>query len=676
MGGPIGWNEVAPGVWARAFGEPEAFTPRSAVGRPPRLEALRALPPGGFPFPPSAVTGEVAGGRTVVRLPLAPGQPVFGLGLQFQRLDHRGRTRYLRVNSDPIQDTGETHAPVPFYVAGDGYAVLLDTARIVTLHVASVVRREEPVDTRDRTTDAGWQVTPAGSWVEAVLQGPGVEVLVFAGPTPLDAVRRYNLFSGGGCLPPRWGLGFWHRTPSKHSAAQVEAEAAEYRRHGVPCDVIGLEPGWQSAAYPCSYEWSPERFPEPAAFLGRMAEAGFTVNLWEHAWVSAKAPIHQPLAPLSGTHTVWGGLAPDYTLPEARAILEAQHDHAHVDLGVSGYKLDECDGSELTAGSWMFPAQAAFPSGRDGEQMRQVYGLLLQSMTAGLFWRRDRRTFGLVRASGAGAAPFPYALYTDLYNHRQYVRALCNAGFAGMLFAAEVRSAQSPEDWIRRLQVACMSPLAQLDAWSSGTKPWTFPEMEGAVRQAVELRMRLLPYLYTAFARYYFDGTPPFRAMALDPEPGPARLADDQYLIGPDLLVAPLFAGERERAVRLPAGDWYDFETGARWAGGTTITLQAGPESIPLLVRDGGIIPLMPALQRAPRPGDTVPLEVRHYGHRPGSFRLYDDDGETLAFARGACRWIELSCVVAADGSRSGRVEAGPPAGWLVYDPVRWVFLG
>ncbi len=626
--------------------------------------ALRAMGDAPFPFDASAVAMERVGGRTILRLPLKPKEPVFGLGLQMMRLNQRGTTRYLRVNSDPRQDTGETHAPVPFYVEGSGYGVLVDTARIVTIHVGALRRRA------DRAAEA------SDDWVEVALQAPGATLYVFGGPTPLDAVRRYNLFAGGGCLPPRWGLGFWHRTPIRASAAEVEAEAAEYRRRDFPCDVVGLEPGWHSAAYPCSYEWSPERFPDPQGFVRRLADAGFEVNLWEHPWVSPRAGIRQALEPLSGSHLVWGGLAPDWTLPEARAILQEQHQAAHVDLGVSGYKLDECDGGELIGKSWMFPAHATFPSGLDGEQMRQVYGLLLQQLTAELFWRRGRRTYGLVRASGAWASSLPYVLYTDLDDHRQYVRAMCNAAFSGLLFEPEVRRAESAEEWIRRVQVACLSPLAMLDAWASGTKPWTFPEVEDAVRQAIRLHMRLVPYLYTAFARYRFEGIPPVRPMALEADPGPARLADDQYMIGSDLLVAPFFAGQQERRVALPPGNWYDFETGARFAGGDTITVAGGLESIPLFVREGAIVPLMPPLPRVPRAGATVALEVRHYGRLPGSHRLYDDDGETLPGQEDAFRWIEFSVEVAADGARQGRVVGGESSGGLRYEPIEWVFLG
>lgn len=676
------WTTPAPGVWTATFGPPPDDDIRAYLRRPPAAEAMTRLPAATLPFDPAEVESHTAAGRLVVRLPLPPAVPVLGMGLQFARFNHRGRTRFLRVNSDPQEDTGETHAPVPFFVVvGDpAYAVLIDADRVVTLHVASTVRRGQPAPTRDRTTDRQWQSTPPADTVEAVVAaGSGMRVTIFAGPTALDAVRRYNLHFGGGHLPPRWGLGFWHRTPTRFTADQVADEAREYRRRGFPCDVIGLEPGWHSSAYPCTFEWSPDRFPDPHAFINDVAADGFAVNLWEHPWVAPHAPLAEEIAPLSGSYTVWGGLAPDVTLPAAREVIAAQHDRAHLAAGVSGYKIDECDGSELTGSSWMFPAHAQFPSGRDGEQLRQVYGLAMQRLTEDLFRQHDRRTYGLVRASGPAASPLPYALYTDLYDHRRYVRAMCSASLSGLLFSPEVRSAKEAEDWVRRMQVVCLSPLAMLNAWSSGTKPWSFPDAENAVRKAIEMRMRILPYLYTAFARYRLDGTPPIRAMALFGNvAAPLALADDQFLLGDDLLVAPLFAGQKERKVLLPEGVWHDFETGEAFPGGGEITVSPPLDTIPILAREGAVIPLMPALSHAPRAGETVALEVLHFGRQPGRFALYDDDGTTFAYERGAYRWLEFRVDIDADGTRTGQAdpkaaEAGPG---LAYGPITWRWLG
>jgi alpha-D-xyloside xylohydrolase len=664
------------------IGELEPLTPSGVSGGAPLREAMETLTEAVFPLDEGVPTAEQVGTRTVVRLPLAEKEALFGMGLQFMRLNHRGRTRYLRVNSDPRQDTGETHAPVPFYVSSRGYGLLVDTARIVTICCGSSVRADSGAAIlRDRSRDPQWEATPPSRLIEIVFTG-GAELLLFGGPTMLEAVRRYNLYHGGGTLPPRWGLGFWHRVHYQYTQEQAKAEAQEYRSREFPCDVIGLEPGWQTKSYPCSFEWAADRFPDPAGFVAEMGAEGFRINLWEHGYISPDASIYDEMQPYAGSHTVWGGLVPDWTLPEARRLLGEQHERDHLEIGVSGYKLDECDGSELTGSSWMFPAHATFPSGHDGEQMRQVYGLYLQKITADLFHKRNRRTYGLVRASGAGASSLPYVLYSDLYDHREFVRALCNVGFSGLLWTPEIRDARDAEEWVRRMQVVCFSPMALLNAWSSSVMPWTYPEVEEIIRKFMSLRMRLLPYLYSAFARYHFDGTPPFRALALEPGVTDAdgnclaAEVDDAYMMGDSLLVAPVFAGQRSREVYLPEGTWHDFETGAPVAGGRRFRIYPGLETLPLYVRAGGIVPLMPPMPRAPRAGETVPLEIRHYGSAPGVFQLFDDDGETFDYERGACRWRTLKVSIAPDGSRRRAVSPVEKDFASAYREMVWRFFG
>ena len=151
--------------------------------------------------------------------------------------------------------------------------------------------------------------------------------------------------------------------------------------------------------------------------------------------------------------------------------------------------------------------------------------------------------------------------------------------------------------------------------------------------------------------------------------------ADDQYMVGDSLLVAPLFAGELMREVSLPAGFWYNFETGERYEGGRKARLSPGLDRIPVFARDGAIIPMMPALEHAPRPGEAVPLEVRYYGTAPGRFALYDDDGETYAYEDGRYRWWTLEVQVGADGERRP-VVSGPEAGWASsYSALNWKFM-
>lgn len=696
------WQQSSPGVWRLTIGEPQGITPLSLMGVSPKAEALQQMAQVQPPFAWESIQLEEANDCLILSIPLDRTEKLYGTGLQLLRMNQRGRNRYLRVNSDPKQDTGETHAPVPFYVSDLGYGVLVDTSRIVTLYCGSTMRQEETQseDIRDRNTDKGWKATLVASRVEIRLPVEGADVYVFGGPTLSDVVARYNLFCGGGTLPPKWGLGFWHRVPTLYTDQQVLEEAEQFRQHDIPCDVIGLEPGWHSQSYPVSYEWEKSRFPEPEKFVKALDQNGFRVNLWEHPFVSPKSELYEELKPLSGSHSVWGGLAPDYSLPAAVELYKKQHEEQHVNIGVSGYKLDECDGSDLTNNSWMFPGHAQFPSGLDGEQMRQMYGLMFQKMTTELFRSKNRRTYGLVRASNAAASTMPYVLYSDLYDHKQFIRGLCNSSFSGLLWTPEVRRARNAEDWVRRMQTVCFSPLAMLNAWGDGTKPWSFPEVEGTVRHYIKLRMRLLPYLYTAFATYREQGIPPFRAMPFvmsaseiaeaeamyaeaaeqtlnttDAAYGKKKVRewDDQYMFGDALLVAPLVEGESEREVLLPSGIWYGLETGERYTGGCIIRVQAGLERIPVFVRSGAVIPMMPALSHVPPLGTNVPLELVHFGDGMGEGNLYDDDGESFDYEQGKFGWWKAAVTQNAAGIYSGELigRDGEPTS---FSSVTWRF--
>ena len=229
-------------------------------------------------------------------------------------------------------------------------------------------------------------------------------------------------------------------------------------------------------------------------------------------------------------------------------------------------------------------------------------------------------------------------IYNDYYNHRDFITALINSSFIGVLWTPEVRASKTSEEWLRRMQTVCFSPLAMLNAWADGTKPWSFADVEEQVRQVMMLRMCLIPYLYTTFAHYAFDGIPPVRAMCL--EPGCEADPKDQFMVGESLLVAPLFAGETSRKVILPKGKWYDFYTGDFVGDGVTVSVEPGLDKIPVFVKDGGIIPMYEPMTTLPE--GPVPVSVRHYGVKASSFDLYDDDGRTYDYEKGEFTWIRL----------------------------------
>lgn len=668
------WKPVHPGVWRATLGTPERFTPVKSRLVPAKVSAFAGLPGvDGFVLP--QIDGKRLDRGFVVQLPLRPDEQIYGLGLQMMSFAQRGKKKTVRVNADPKMDTGDSHAPVPFYVTTEGIGILIDTARYATFyfdnarpkpsHAEKAVIQGSPDPNYTHNLQGG----DHGRVTVDVPHADGVDVYLFAGPTMLDAVRRYNVFSGGGNAPPEWGLGFWYRVDARATEQSALAFAREFRERGIPCDVIGLEPGWQTHSYSCTFAWNKERFADPAGFVRTAAGLNYKVNLWEHAYTHPASPLFPALEPHAGNFGVWGGLVPDFAGEPARAAFGEFHGKTLVDMGVSGFKLDECDNSDYTGG-WSFPECSVFPSGVDGEQMHSVFGLRYQAAIWDEFRKRNQQTFGLVRSSGALAAPYPFVLYSDLYAHRDFIRALVNAGFSGLLWCPEVRDAESEEDLIRRLQSVVFSPLAMVNGWYIKNPPWKqlnrkknnadelmegWEKLEGRCREIIGWRMQLGPYLAAAYQRYAEDGTPAFRALVLDaPHEQGLHDVDDQYMIGDRMMVAPLFAGEPSRCVVLPKGEWHDFWTGERLTGGTELQVPASRERIPVYVKSGSIVPWADVGLFAGAP-ETRRLTARVYGD--GTLRFELADGRD----RLRLRW--------SDGK--GRAE-----GRSSYDVYAWKKMG
>lgn len=638
---------LLPGIWSFACGTPETITPVGLRELPPAVAALTAMPATELPALFRAATWERTARGTVIRIPVGDDEEFYGLGLQLKSLAQRGKKKQLRVNSDPVADTGDSHAPVPFLASTAGWALLVDTARYATFHVACIQPATELPGGAGVLADTTAELYAArrGGKRDLLIEIPhaaGVTLYAFAGPTLRDAVARYNLFSGGGCRPSLKGLGVWYRAYGKASGAEIETLVDGLRSDGIPCDVLGLEPGWQTTAYPCSFVWAAERFPDHRSFLKRIHARGLDLNCWEHAFTHPDSPVAPALRAHSGPSTVFSGLVPDLLMPAARQAF-AEHHAPLVADGIDGFKLDECDGSDYISYPWSFPETDQFPSGLDGECMHSLYGISYQRTLDDLWRKRNRRTLHSVRNSHALAAPYPFVLYSDLYDLRDFVRGVATASFSGLLWTPEVRDATSVEDLARRVQAVALSPQALINAWYCVKPPWKqidrnkptevmadSAQATALVRDALQLRMRLLPYLDAAFARYEATGVPPCRALAMDYPTDPAcRVVDDQWLLGEDLLVAPVFTGTSTRTVVLPPGIWWPLTGGASVHGGQTIEIAAPLDLLPVYVRDGAVLPLARPLAHVDS-GTRFALEVHVYGDGRHGCTLVEDDGVTM----------------------------------------------
>jgi alpha-glucosidase (family GH31 glycosyl hydrolase) len=449
-------------------------------------------------------------------------------------------------------------------------------------------------------------------------------------------------------MPPLWGLGVWYRGKSQWNQARMESIASEFRRRQIPCDVYGLEPMWQTASYPCTYVWNRKMFPDPAGFIRKMGEQGFKVNLWEHAFIRESSPIAKEIKPFcSPDGRGFGGLAPDFTMLQAREIFFGIHKREHLDIGVAAYKLDECDGSDFTGG-WYFPDTCHFPGGMTGAEMHNLYGLLYQkTMYDGIRQALAKRSMFLCRGNYTGGQRYPTGMYSDTYDLKEYIRTLVNSGLTQHLYCPEIRGGKEFE---RRLRLMMFSAVAQDNEWSDGTMPWQHSAQgEQVFRLYGQRRMQLLPYLYSHFWLGYRTGVGLIRSLIMEHPDDPAAWSQDQsYYFGKFMLIAPQW--DKQRDVYLPEGQWYGYWDGRPHAGRQSLkAYEAAEEHLPAFVKAGAIIPLVPWMNYVgEKPWDPMTLDIwpgAPSASARGQIDLYEDDGTTYDFERGVYRMTPITCV-------------------------------
>lgn len=650
-------QQIARGIQKITFGTPEQYTPEYFRQFPAKIEEIEQIPVSRS----SGITEEKIHWKKTKRgitvtLPMETREDIYGFGLQLQGFNQAGRRRYIKVNSDPVANTGESHAPVPFYISSAGYGLFVNTFRYATFLCGTNSEKGQSVgmtlenEPHEEFSEAAiYALKRAKEERKVIIDIPaaeGVELYLFEGNIP-EVVQRYNLFSGGGCVPPMWGLGMWYRIYGGSDEKTLGKLAEQFREEKIPMDVLGLEPGWHSHSYSCTYKWS-YLFPHPDEMIEKMSEQGYKLSLWEHLYVYPKAPFYQELMPYSGDYEVWNGLVPDFATKEASELFENYHRDTFVKKGIAGFKLDECDNSDYNPSNWAFPDSTEFPSGMDGEQMHMAIGTLYQNLIYRIYRQENRRTYSQVRSSGALAAPLPFVLYSDLYDHKQFIRGVVNSGFSGLLWCPEVRDCANGDDLLRRLQTVVFSAHALINSWRIPNPPWKQTDIEKNLagetmdtadyyteecRKLFALRMSLLPYLYSAFVEYNHTGKPPIRALVLDYlEDMEARMLDDEYLFGESMLVCPLtYEDGTSRKVYLPRGRWYNFFTGESVEGGQTFEIHAAYDEIPVFVKDGAIIPVAKPVLHIDK--DTVfEMTVKIFGEADGRFVLYEDDFDTFAY--------------------------------------------
>ncbi len=609
----------------------------------PHLRPLLDTGEEGSPVLTAALDGRVVGHGVSLLLPAPPGRHYYGLGERAGWLDRRGRrwTVWATDTSPILPTTDALYLAVPFLLH-------VDAGRSAGILVDESWRSVFDLGATDPET------------VLVRVEGPSADLYLIAGPDPREVLDRYTALTGRPPLPPLWALGYHQSRWSYRSADEVRRLVGEFRRRRIPLDVVHLDIDHMDGYR--VFTWDPVRFPDPAGLARDLRREGVRLVVISEPSLAAE-PGYRPYEEArargflvrDGRGEVYRGevwTAPavlvDFLQPEARAWWGRQFREL-LDAGIAGVWNDMNEPTVRGTPGLTLPLDARL-AGRTHLELHNVYGLHHTRATwEGLrFLRPEERPFVLTRSGFAGIQRYAAVWTGDNSSWWEQLEGsipmLLNLGLSGVSFVgADIggfHGNAEGELLVRWTQLGVFYPLMRNHTirGSRRQEPWAFgPEVERLVREAIELRYAVLPYLYTLLEEAASRGLPPMRPLLLHyPEDPETYHLGDEFLWGRDLLVAPaLRPGSTHRAVYLPAGRWADWWTGEVRAGPAWAVVGTPLDRIPLFLREGGAVPLTSPRPHTPERAVWEDLEWRVFPPREASTseavegRLYEDDGRT-----------------------------------------------
>ena len=512
---------------------------------------------------------------------------------------------------------------------------------------------------------------------------PQVDFYFMAGETYDEVISGYRTLTGKASLYPKWSLGFWQSRERYTTQDELVGTLAEMRRRGIPVDNIVQDWQYWLPDQWGSHEFDPARFPDPEKMLDDVhaMHGRFMISVWPKFYTNTEHYKELKEAGYAYTHAEdtaivdWLGHGQsfyDAYSEGGRKMFWRQIDETLYSR--YGKKIDAwwMDASEpnlrdclpMDYLKWLLTPTALGPS----TEYLNAYSLV--NADAIYNGQRsvdpDKRVFLLTRNGFAGLQRYSTASWsgdigTSWYDMRMQMAAGLNYSMAGLpMWGMDIggfsvmnkfHNPANADEWqelqTRWHQFGTFVPLFRTHGQYPRRELWNIaPEGSQAyesILSYMKLRYNLMPYLYSLAGAVHFEDYTMMRGLPMD-FPGDPKVRDlsDQWMFGPALMPCPVYEYKaRSREVYFPEGGWYDFYTGAYIAGGQTLTADAPYERIPLYVRAGSIIPFGPDMQWSDeKPADNIRLYV--YAGRDADFTLYEDDGVTYGYEKGAYATIPI----------------------------------
>ncbi|MFJ9930087.1 alpha-xylosidase [Streptomyces misionensis] len=595
----------------------------------------------------------------VAKLALGVGEQVYGLGERFTPFVKNGQVVDM-WQADGGTSSEQAYKNIPFYLSSRGYGVFVNHPGRVSFEVGS-----ESV-----------------GQVQFSVEDQSLEYYVVAGPTPKDVLSRYTGLTGRPALPPAWSFGLWLTTSftTSYDEATVMSFVDGMAERGIPLSVFHFDCFWMREYQWCDFRWDPDVFPDPEGMLARLKAKGLRISVWINPYIAQKSPLFDEAAELGhlvrrADGDVWqwdlwqAGMAlVDFTSPEARAWFQSKLKPL-LDQGVDCFKTDFGE---------RVPTDVVWHDGSDPERMHNYYTELYNKTVFDLLEKERGQGEAVLfaRSATAGGQQYPVHWGGDCWSSFEAMAESLRGGLSLSLsgfgfWSHDIGGFEGTPDasvFKRWLAFGLLSSHSRLHGSSSYRVPWEFgEEAVDVARRFTLLKHRLMPYLYGAAVEAHRTGVPSMRPMVLEFPGDPAcRPLDRQYMLGADLLVAPVFTEDGEVEVYLPEGVWTQLLTGETVTGPAWRTERHGYDSLPLYVREGAVLPLA-ADGRRPD-GDwldgltlLVHPTTEHGGER--TVTVPDQAGATSATFR--LRWQGDALRVTAEGTDKPftvQVVGGPSA--------------
>ncbi len=591
---------------------------------------------------------------------MPPDENYYGLGDKTGPMNRRNRA-FTMWNSDVFgwgESTDPMYKAITFFMSlrkGSAYGVFFDN----TYRTSFDFGKESP------------------DYFSFGAEGGELNYYFLAGPDPKKVVQEYTALVGRSPLPPLWTLGYQQSRYSYYPEARVREIAATLREKKIPADVIYLDIDYQQGNAP--FTINRQYFPHFEQMVSGLRAQGF--RLVTITDLHIKKDLGHNYAPYDSgikndvfvknpdgsifVGTVWPGASvfPDFTLTRARDWWGTLYKD-FVGMGVAGFWNDMNEPALFERADKTMPLETMHRlddgTALDHRAIHNVYGMEnVRATYEGLLkLKNDERPFVLTRAAYSGTQRYAATWTGDnssTWNHiNMSAPMLLSLGLCGYTMAGDDIggfAGSPPADLLTRwFEVGAFNPIYR-DHTGKGTldqEPWVHgPQHEAIRRRYVELRYKLLPYIYTGFEQSTRTGLPFMRPVFLDYPQEEGFYGDNRdFLFGSDLFVAPVTTEMVDaEEVQLPPGDWYDFWTSQKLSSKDKIVLHPALDEMPLYVRAGAILPMQPLTQNTAEKPDG-PLQLRVYPGSDCRGSLYQDDGHTFAYQRGELLRVNYSCQV------------------------------